>query len=643
MKFFPEGRNLPVKAFSLTVILFACLAALSHALLPPARATAQQGAEFVPEAESGGFVISEQNGQRVCQEATSAELLHPQPGRAQDELRVIYAGRVQTGLLREAGQTGLRITLRATSQLDSSPEAKAAFIRAAQNWEARILTPISIIVDVDYGPTFFGENYSGNVIGQTSSQTLGNRTGYNNFRAALIAGASNATEGALYNSLPAGQLPTDQGDVTGVFGASAALRALGLIAATADPNAEPQLGAPPRIGFNSATAFDFDPSDGIASNRIDFDGTATHEIGHALGFGSFVGEKELNPSATPRVTLLDIFRFRPGVNLNTFPTAQRILASGGAQVFFGGGAELGLSTGRPDGNGGDDNQASHWKADELTGVYLGVMDPTASRGQREQITQNDLAALDAIGYRLGGGGGALAAVSAASFRGAELTSESIASVFGQNLATGTASAITTPLPTSLAGATVSVRDSVGAERLAPLFFVSPGQINFLLPAGTALGPASITTSGNGATASGATNIGAVAPGLFSANADGRGVAAAVVLRVRAGGGQSFEPATRFDSATNRVVAVPIDLGAAGDQVFLLLFGTGLRQRSSLAAVTARVGGTAAPVSFAGAQGSLVGLDQVNLLLPRTLIGRGAVDVVLTVDGKTANTVGVSIR
>jgi uncharacterized protein (TIGR03437 family) len=85
------------------------------------------------------------------------------------------------------------------------------------------------------------------------------------------------------------------------------------------------------------------------------------------------------------------------------------------------------------------------------------------------------------------------------------------------------------------------------------------------------------------------------------------------------------------------------LGAASDQVFLLLFGTGLRQRSSLAAVTARVGGTAAPVSFAGAQGSLVGLDQVNLLLPRTLIGRGAVDVVLTVDGKTANTVGVSIR
>jgi hypothetical protein len=83
----------------------------------------------------------------------------------------------------------------------------------------------------------------------------------------------------------------------------------------------------------------------------------------------------------------------------------------------------------------------------------------------------------------------------------------------------------------------------------------------------ALGPASITTSSNGTTASGTTNIVTVAPGLFAANADGQGVAAAVVLRVRAGGGRSFESATRFDSATNGVVAVSIDLGAASDQVF----------------------------------------------------------------------------
>jgi uncharacterized protein (TIGR03437 family) len=49
------------------------------------------------------------------------------------------------------------------------------------------------------------------------------------------------------------------------------------------------------------------------------------------------------------------------------------------------------------------------------------------------------------------------------------------------------------------------------------------------------------------------------------------------------------------------------------------------------------------VQYAGQQGYYVGLDQVNVLLPRTLAGKGLVDVVMTVDGKTANTVTVQIR
>ena len=243
-----------------------------------------------------------------------------------------------------------------------------------------------------------------------------------------------------------------------------------------------------------------------------------------------------------------------------------------------------------------------------------------------------------------GGTATLAAVSAASYSGAELTGESIAAAFGQNLATATVSANTNPLPTTLAGSTVRVRDSAGTERSAPLFFVSPGQVNFLIPIGTALGAATITAaSGNGTTASGAINIVAVAPGLFAANANGQGVAAANALRVRADGSQSFEAIARFDAATNRFVATSIDLGAASEQVFLVMFGTGFRNRSSLAAVTAQIGGTPAQAPFAGAQGGLVGLDQANLLLPRTLLGRGEVDIVLTFDGKTANTVRVNIK
>ncbi|MGH9841738.1 MAG: hypothetical protein ACREEM_23540 [Blastocatellia bacterium] len=134
-----------------------------------------------------------------------------------------------------------------------------------------------------------------------------------------------------------------------------------------------------------------------------------------------------------------------------------------------------------------------------------------------------------------------------------------------------------------------------------------------------------------------------APGLFTADASGKGVAAATALRIRADGTQSFEPIARFDAAQNKFVAVPIDLGPENEQVFLILFGTGIRARSALSAVTAKLGGVDCQAPFAGAQGDFAGLDQINVRLPRSLAGRGEVDVALTVDSQVANTVKVSIR
>ncbi len=99
---------------------------------------------------------------------------------------------------------------------------------------------------------------------------------------------------------------------------------------------------------------------------------------------------------------------------------------------------------------------------------------------------------------------------------------------------------------------------------------------------------------------------------------------------------------RFDGAQNKYVPSPIDLGAEGDQVVLLLFGTGIRGRSSLEKVTVRVGGVDTPVSYAGAQG-LAGLDQINVALPRSLAGRGEVDVILSTDEQIANTVRINIQ
>jgi uncharacterized protein (TIGR03437 family) len=238
---------------------------------------------------------------------------------------------------------------------------------------------------------------------------------------------------------------------------------------------------------------------------------------------------------------------------------------------------------------------------------------------------------------------AVASVSAASFAPA-LAGESIVAAFGNGLATVTQAATSLPLPTELAGTRVVVRDSAGVERLAPLFFVAPSQVNYQMPPGAANGLATVTIrSGDGTTSTGSSQINSVAPGLFAANANGRDVAAAVAVRVKADGSQSFEPVAMFDQAQNRFVPVPIDLGPPSDTVVLVLFGTGIRNRSAQSAVNVKLGGVDALVQYASGAPGFVGLDQVNAIAPRALAGRGEIDVALTADGKAANMVRIAFR
>lgn len=240
-----------------------------------------------------------------------------------------------------------------------------------------------------------------------------------------------------------------------------------------------------------------------------------------------------------------------------------------------------------------------------------------------------------------------ASVSAASFALGTIAPESIIAGFGANLAPVTLTANTLPLPDTLGGVTITIKDVLGVERRAPLFFVSPGQVNYLLPADVAIGEAAVAIQQNGnLVAAGLLQIAPVAPGLFTTDASGRGLPAATVLRVKSDGSQSYEPIATFNPSTNRYEAVPIDLGASsgsGDQLFLIAFGTGVRNRKAPASVTATIGGANADVSYAGAQGSFAGLDQINIAIPRSLTGSGSVDVVVRVDGKNANAVTVSIK
>jgi uncharacterized protein (TIGR03437 family) len=237
----------------------------------------------------------------------------------------------------------------------------------------------------------------------------------------------------------------------------------------------------------------------------------------------------------------------------------------------------------------------------------------------------------------------LTSVSAASY-GGELAADSIVAAFGSNLAASTAAATSLPLPTTLGGVTVRVTDREQVTHDAPLFFVSPSQINYLVPAAAKPGLAKIIVyNGERVVATSEAPINPVAPALFTANASGQGAPAAIALRVRADGSQSVEQIVRYDAAQQRIVPVPIDLGPEGDQVFLILFGTGFRARSEPEAVAAIIGDKLADVLFSGAAPGFAGLDQANVRLPRSLAGKGEVSLALMADNRSSNRVTVNIR
>jgi uncharacterized protein (TIGR03437 family) len=195
----------------------------------------------------------------------------------------------------------------------------------------------------------------------------------------------------------------------------------------------------------------------------------------------------------------------------------------------------------------------------------------------------------------------------------------------------------------LGGTKVTIKDSAGSEYAAPLFFVSPNQVNYLVPASVAEGLATVTiTNAAGVVARGLVNIGRIAPAVFSANASGRGWAAAEVQRIHGDGSETYTHVARFDPAQQTYIALPIEL-RADEQAFLVLYGTGLRQRSALSAVKAYIGGRATEVLYVGPQGRFAGLDQINLRLPPHLIGRGDVTVELEMDGRLTNPVRIFIK
>ncbi len=227
----------------------------------------------------------------------------------------------------------------------------------------------------------------------------------------------------------------------------------------------------------------------------------------------------------------------------------------------------------------------------------------------------------------------VAAVNAADFRNAPLAADSIAAAFGSNLAPRIEIAQSFPLPTSLAETMLTVNGIP-----ASLFFVSPTQINFVVPAGVETGSATIIVSnGLGNYSLGNIQIAAAAPAIFTANASGTGDAAAQ---------------TTIDGVN--FLQPPFDVLVNGRSNILVMYGTGFRRAPATnpndgngvaESVTVTIDGRAANVLYAGAQGSFAGLDQLNVEMPASLAGTGPrrVEVAISVNGVAANRVTIQIK
>ena len=129
-------------------------------------------------------------------------------------------------------------------------------------------------------------------------------------------------------------------------------------------------------------------------------------------------------------------------------------------------------------------------------------------------------------------------------------------------------------------------------------------MNFQIPAGLASGAASLTivSSATGSIPS-KFNIQPVYPNLFMLNANG--LVCANVVRVH-NGVQTVEDVNN-----------PIALN--GDQVYLVVYGSGLGTTTS---ATATINGVNATVSYAGPQPTYSSVDQYNILIPSLLTGAG---------------------
>ncbi|MBI2819399.1 MAG: hypothetical protein HYX73_05410, partial [Acidobacteria bacterium] len=213
---------------------------------------------------------------------------------------------------------------------------------------------------------------------------------------------------------------------------------------------------------------------------------------------------------------------------------------------------------------------------------------------------------------------------------------SIAAVFGTNLNDGSTTVATSfgpdgKLGTALGGASVTINNTP-----APMFYSTPGQLGVQIPFEAAgLTTATVQVTVGGQTSVPRTiNLDATAPGIFTLNQLGTGIAGVMhengITLVTAQNPARPNEVVTFFATGFGTLTPPLATGAPA---------TG---NQTVATATVTVDGIPAEVQFSGATAGFVGLNHFLVRIPPSTRTASDIPVVLTIGGKPSNSVTIPV-
>ena len=321
-----------------------------------------------------------------------------------------------------------------------------------------------------------------------------------------------------------------------------------------------------------------------------------------------------------------------------FQIASTLTTTSGRQVILAGGANAANIYWQV-GTSATIGTTSSFQGNILAGASISML--TGSR-----LTGRALAMSGAVSIDTGGGSSAIlptsnvapaiiSAVNAASYQVPGVAG-SIVAIFGNNLSIGQSSAtVPTPLPTTLSQSSVLI-----GGQAAPLFLSSPSQVNAQVPWSVA-GQTQTTyvATVNGVVSNPQTlALAPVAPGIFSMDATGTGQGA-VLVSTSGQLASSASPAQRG----GYISIYCTGLGPVTNQPATGASAPSLPLATTLTTPSVTIGTLAATVSYSGLAPTLVGLYQVNAVVPSATIPGNAVPVTLSMGNFISNVVTIAVQ